>query len=128
MSYRLNPTFANYETAKIFYNLPPINDVLRISRVYGSYDRVTNGGNVVYYSGFGRKSRLGHPSGNQQFETQVPFLKNVHILRSYPIFQQFKDKTVEYLGSYKFLGITKKMTFEGFVYFEIKLMRVGRTL
>jgi hypothetical protein len=126
MSYRLNPSFKTYEEAKIFYKVQPINDVLRVSQVPGSYDRVTNGGNVVYYSGFGRKSKLGHPSGNQQYETQLPFLKNVHVLRSYPIFQQFKDKTVEYLGFYKFLGITKKMTFEGFVYFEIKLMRVGK--
>jgi len=128
MVYRINPTFPNYEAAKNFYKLQPDLMVILLSEVPGSYDKITIGDNVVHYSGFGRKSKLGHPSGNQQFESQAPFFRKVSTQKYFPIFKVYKDKSVEYIGSYRYNSYEKKMTFEGFIYYDIQLKRIGRTL
>ena len=128
MVYRINPTFPTYEAAKNFYKLQPELMVILISELPGSYDKVKIGYNLVYYSGFGRKTKLGHPSGNQQYESQVPFFKKVSIQRYFPVFNVMENKSVDYIGSYMYCGYKKKLTREGFSYYEIGLKRIGRTL
>ena len=98
-----------------------INDTVRYLTVFHSkesYEYFTQNGRILYSVGQGYKRTSGHPSGHQYFLKQI--LLNSKYQSDYPVFRIFSD-AVEYMGNYRLLSYKKKMSFEGFMYYEYKL-------
>jgi hypothetical protein len=66
----------------------------------------------------------GHPAGNQIFAKQLPFLGLTKKQTQFPIFYIELNGDVVYMGCYSLLDYKKKVSFEGFSYFEYKMARV----
>lgn len=101
---------------------------LKITDHAGSYDRITLGGKFVYYVGKGIKSSPGHPGANQLETKQRMFYRSFTLQNEVPILHKSKRGGVELLGYYKVKDVRKRVSDEGFSYFEVKLARIGPPL
>jgi len=88
-----------------------------------SIERFTQGGRVLTKIGVGRMKSPGHPGGNQQLHTQLPFFRSVSKQRVFPVFWVKNSKTM-YMGDYKLSSYGKRQSFEGFTYFSFTMHRV----
>lgn len=96
---------------------------IAIHQCADSYERFTQGGRMLICIGQGYKKSYGHPSGNQHFGQQK-LLTGKYRQHQYPVFKIFSNY-VEYMGNYKLVSYKKTISFEGFVYFEYKLLRAS---
>lgn len=99
---------------------------LKITDHVGSYDRITMNGKFVYYVGRGVKPSPGHPGANQLFHKQKLFYRSMELQNEFPILHKLKKGGVELLGRYTTKDVRKRVSDEGFSYFEVKLARVSR--
>jgi len=90
-----------------------------------SLESIQRDGQIVYIVGPGILKSPGHPAGNQQYDRQFVIF-NIAINPPYlfKIFNKDKEKRIEFLGEYRLMSHTIKMSFEGFRYYEYKMVRV----
>jgi hypothetical protein len=89
-----------------------------------SLERIEFNGQFVYVVGKGLMKSPGHPAGNQLFHRQNEYLR----VGSTPpylfsVFYQDIQGDVKHLGEYTIHTICKRNSFEGFSYYEFKLIR-----
>ena len=90
----------------------------------GSLESITSNGQIVTLIGRGRLKSPGHPAGNQQLEAQVDFFSHASISPYlFSIFLKDIYGRMEYLGEYFMVSNKIKMSFEGFRYYEFKMLR-----
>jgi len=89
-----------------------------------SLESIQYNGKFVILVGKGMLKSPGHPSGNQQFYNQIAIFKHASV---YPylfdIFHRKIDNTTHYLGKYTLHDYKIKESFEGFRYYEFKMLR-----
>jgi len=88
-----------------------------------SIERFSQGGRVLTKIGVGRMKSPGHPGGNQQFHTQLPFFRAMAKQHVFPVFW-IKNSRTMYMGDYKLSSYGKRQSFEGFSYFCYTMHRV----
>lgn len=115
----------SYQTGTIGNETDGISS-LKITDHTGSYDRITLNGKFVYYVGRGIKPSPGHPGANQFVHKQRLFYRSMELQNEFPILHKLKQGGVELLGKYKVKDVRKRVSDEGFSYFEVKLARVSR--
>ena len=132
--------FVNFEQAHQILKLPGAPEKwingsdtegvtsIKIRYAPGSYDRVVMEGKFVYCVGNGMKSSPGHPSANQLEYRQRIFYKSYILQNEIPVLYQTAIGGVKLLGFYKLNDVRKRVSDEGFSYFEMKLSRVGPPL
>jgi len=105
--------FNNFEEAILFYDLKPGDSYIKFTN-YKSFIK----NNIIIYNGIGPKFSSGQPKGNQIWEKQkILFTRNIKV------FFEIFDKKIIYVGKYEHKEFRKKMAFNGFVYFEFKLIK-----
>jgi hypothetical protein len=77
--------------------------------------------------GSGRTSTPGHPVGNQQYESQLKFLKAASRQRLFPVYHRIGTEET-YMGEYALDSMKKRESFEGFTYFLFILHRKSKPL
>jgi hypothetical protein len=97
-----------------------------IEEVDGSLERFESGDMIFYKLGEGKMLRPGHPSGNQMYNRLVPTIKKFIEQPFVPVFVKRADGTYIYKGKYVYDRFRKKISFEGFTYFEIRMLRRER--
>ena len=115
--------FELLDDAMYYLNIADNTTCLAIHQCAESYERFTQGGRILFCIGQGYKRSYGHPSGNQHLGQQKLLTGN-HRQQQYPVFKIFSN-CVEYMGNYTLITYKKAISFEGFVYFEYKLVRVS---
>jgi len=94
-----------------------------------SLESIERDGQIVKVVGKGLMKSPGHPAGNQQYSSQLEFLKK---LTENPgmisVFNRDQDNHTEYLGKYRLLSWRIRESWAGFRYFEYKLFRVLRSV
>lgn len=105
--------------ANIIYNKSGILS-LKIDES-STYNEVLNGGNIVWYMGFGNKSN-GRPIGNQIEKNQQPFFNSRKFGLVFPILRE-RFGAVYVMGNYCINDIVKKVNPSGFSYYHIKLYK-----
>ena len=82
---------------------------------------------IILFPGFGLMKTPGHPSANQSLERQGEFLEKYKKQGYLPIFYTNPlGGGVLYLGDYKLKGLLKKVSFEGFQYYEYTFYRITK--
>ena len=103
--------------------LKPDKKTIEIIKHPDSLERICQNGRVVYLLGIGKMKSPGHPSGNQQHASQLPFfnyaMTHPHLFSIY----HRKDDLTTFLGMYYMIETKKKITSAGFTYFEYKMVR-----
>lgn len=87
-----------------------------------SLERFEQNGRVLRKIGPGSLISPGHPGGNHMYYNLYPFFGKVVSQTRFPVFVKRKNG-IHYEGRYMFESVVKKITHEGFSYFEIKLYR-----
>jgi len=87
-----------------------------------SLERFTQHGNILYKVGVGKFLNPGHPAGNQQLHSQMPFFKSA-AKHNFQVYKRATDGESQYMGEYLLDDYKKKMSFEGFSYFQFKMRR-----
>jgi hypothetical protein len=77
--------------------------------------------------GAGRTSTPGHPVGNQQYASQLTFLKTASTQRLFPVYHRIGTEET-YMGEYALDSMKKRESFEGFTYFLFTLHRKTKPL
>lgn len=108
----------------MFDNLYKHDDIGRIEIAVHpkSLERFTQHGNILYKLGVGKFLNPGHPAGNQQLHSQIPFFKSA-AKHNFQVYKIGADGVSQYMGEYFLDEYKKKTTFEGFSYFQFKMMR-----
>lgn len=83
-------------------------------------------GNKLTMIGAGVLKSPGHPAGNQQYYNQHPFLRLIYRLRTLHLFFKRLDGVSVYMGEYALQSFKKRVSFEGFSYFEYIFFRKTR--
>jgi hypothetical protein len=91
----------------------------------GSYNRILYNGRLIEYTGFGRMKSPGHPSAHQDSKKQDKFLDLYRQQGSVPIFHTESSGVIKFLGNYKIKSLRKKLSFEGFQYYEYIFARIS---
>ena len=81
-----------------------------------------NGGNTLRVIGAGRMRSPGHPAGNQQYHSQLAFLRLASTQRLFPAYYSCGPVKI-HMGDYLVHSFKKKQSFEGFTYFVFTLLR-----
>ena len=115
--------FNSYEEARQAYNIHDNDIYLKITNHRNSLNRIIQSSNVIYYVGEGHKKYPGYPSGNQMYNRQVPLLTKLKNDYYIHVFNKTAENTVCYLGLYSLMNFKKRMSFEGFTYFELKMKK-----
>ena len=113
--------FKTFDQALETLSIPNGQWCIAIGHSKDSYESFSHAGNVLHCIGQGRKRSPGHPSGHQSLEAQV-LLKRTKYQHLYPTFRIYSNY-VEYMGAYRLISYSKKMSFQGFMYYEYKLFR-----
>jgi hypothetical protein len=92
----------------------------------GSLERFDCGDMIFYKLGEGKMLRPGHPSGNQMYNRLLPTIKKFIEQPLVPVFLKLANGTFIYKGKYGYDCFKKKTSFEGFAYFEIRMLRKER--
>ena len=94
----------------------------------GSLESIEREGQIVKVLGKGIMKSPGHPAGNQQYCSQIPFLSYASIKPYlFPIYNRDYANRIEYLGKYKLLHFKIRISFEGFRYYEFTMVRSVRS-
>ena len=106
------------------YNVISSKGIISLKIIDGlnTYNKILNGGNIVWFAGIGSKSAEGSPVRNQLEENQSPFFVTKKYGDIFPILRE-KDGVVDVLGNYRIIDIIKKLTTSGFIYYHIKMYR-----
>jgi hypothetical protein len=99
---------------------------LEVREATGSIVRFVQGGNKLILIGNGIVKSPGHPAGNQQYSSQVPIINS--LIKSSHINVTYKklDGSTVFMGEYYFTGISKRVSFEGFSYFQFTFIRKNK--
>ena len=90
-----------------------------------SLESIERDGKIVYMIGPGVLKSPGHPAGNQQHYRQAKLFRVASTnSRYFNIFNTDYNGCTEYLGEYSILDYKIKISFEGFRYYEYKMVRV----
>ena len=111
--------FNTFDQALETLSIPNGQWCITIGHSKDSYESFSHAGNVLHCIGQGRKRSPGHPSGHQSLEAQMLLKSPQHL---YPTFRIYSNY-VEYMGTYRLISYSKKMSFQGFMYYEYKLFR-----
>jgi hypothetical protein len=108
----------------MFDNLHKRKDFTRIEIVEHpkSLERFVQNGNILYKLGVGKFLEPGHPAGNQQLHSQIPFF-NSAARHNFIVYKKAINSDTHYMGEYVLEDYKKKMSFEGFTYFLFRLRR-----
>lgn len=87
-----------------------------------SLERFENNGHILKKIGVGRMASPGRPGGNQQYYSQLEFVRTLKVQRLFPVFYNMGHK-IEYMGEYALETFTKRQSFEGFTYFIYTMHR-----
>ena len=87
-----------------------------------SLEKFTQHGNILYKLGVGKFLTPGHPAGNQQLHSQMPFF-NSAARHNFQVYTKNIDGSSDYMGEYVLHDYKKKLSFEGFSYFLFMLRR-----
>jgi hypothetical protein len=88
-----------------------------------SLNKFLRRGHVLKMIGNGSTRSPGHPSGNQQRESQESLFRQSYTAPFlYTVYHTKKGKN-EYMGKYVLSNHTKKVSFEGFIYYEFTFFR-----
>ncbi len=130
-------TFRSYEEAHDILALDglPTNAInattydgilsLKLTEHPRSYHRILKGGQTIYYVGIGSHTTPGHPTGNHQWESQSPFIRSLKHCTIFPVLYKRYEGAVIFMGNYQVKMHNKKISNEGFTYYEFKLTRVN---
>ncbi len=99
-------------------------DNLKFTQCQGSYDSLQHGGNIINFVGIGPKRSEGRPSGNYNSMRQNPFYHTRESRKAFPVLVKNNAGLIVCLGIYEIVDITKKVSNEGFSYFNIRLQRI----
>lgn len=99
---------------------------LDVNEARDSIERFEQGGNKLILIGNGIIKSPGHPAGNQQYSSQVPIINSLIKASCITVNHQKLDGTTVFMGEYYFKSIVKRVSFEGFSYFEYILLRKNR--
>lgn len=113
--------FKNFEDATYYLRIEKHTACVFIYQCKESYEYFTHKNRILYCIGQGPKRSHGHPSGNQHSSRQQ-FTNGDTNQWLYPVFKAYSN-CVEYVGDYKLVSYKKEISFEGFVYFQYKMMR-----
>ena len=114
--------FKSFESALYSLNFPRTTCCIYIVQSKGSYEYFERNDSVLVCIGQGPKSSPGHPSGNQYDSNQLLLHGPSSLQHLYPVFRIFSD-SVEYVGKYRLIDWRKRVSFEGFAYYEYKFTR-----
>ena len=114
--------FKTFENAIYCLNFPRNTCCIYIVQCKRSYEYFERNDSVLVCIGQGPKSSPGHPSGNQYDSNQLLLHGPPSLQGLYPVFRIFSD-SVEYVGNYRLIGWRKRISFEGFAYYEYKFTR-----
>lgn len=109
-------------------NIDPGLTIYVVEESVGSLERFAYGDNVFYKLGEGKMLRPGHPAGNQMYNRMLNIVKKTIEQRLFPVFVKRTDGSYIYKGKYMYDSFRKKVSFEGFAYFEIRMLRRERPL
>jgi len=123
MSIDVKSVFPDIKTALNHISIPRGWAYLKIIEHPKSLERIEQHGHIIYVLGNGLLRSPGHPAGNQLIASQLKFLSLTQKQRLFPIFKIELSGDVVYMGKYKMLEYKKKLSFEGFSYFEYKMAR-----
>jgi hypothetical protein len=123
MSIDVKSVFPDIKTALNHISVPRGWAYLKVIDHPKSLERITQDGHIIYVLGNGLLRSPGHPAGNQLIASQLKFLSLTQKQRLFPIFNIEQCGDVVYMGNYKMLEYKKKLSFEGFSYFEYKMAR-----
>ena len=100
--------------------------ILDVREAKGSLEHFQQAGNKLILIGNGIVKSPGHPAGNQQYCSQMDFLrllyKNTYVAVNY----RKLDGTTLLMGEYYFKAMAKRQSFEGFTYFEYTFIRTSK--
>jgi len=100
---------------------------LKITEAPESYHEIKHGGRFVYYVGFGLLRSPGHPASTQQYYRQNAFLNSIRAANVIPVLHAVGiKKRVRLLGNYVVKDIYKRVSNEGFAYFQVRLQAIPR--
>jgi len=120
-------SFNSYEEAMELSKIPSTMCCLHVVHHKDSLESVVQGGNIVYIIGKGSRKTPGFPSANQQYNSQDHILHiNGNTQKYFPIVYTKNDK-VHFLGTYVLDRMRKKLSKNGFSYFEYRMRRVFNT-
>jgi hypothetical protein len=123
----LYPLFGTYYEAITTLDFGPDAFVVTITDDCESLEHVNDNRHIVKIIGVGAMKSPGHPAGNQCFRQQKPFIKALITQGQVPVLHKFTNGVVEYLGMYRHLTTTIKLSDAGFRYYEYKLQRYNKT-
>jgi hypothetical protein len=108
----------------MFDNLHKIKDFSRIEIVEHpkSLERFAQHDNILHKLGVGKFLSPGHPAGNQQLHSQMPFFNSAS-KHNFQVYKKALNGETHYMGEYMLEDYKKKMSFEGFSYFLFRLRR-----
>lgn len=101
---------------------------IEVLQAYDSLEGFYRGGNKLTLIGVGMMKSPGHPSGNQQFHSQISFLRLLSKEKVLPMYCKRLDGVSIYMGEYSLQTFKKRTSFEGFGYFEYTLLRKPNSL
>lgn len=123
----LYPLFGTYYEALLTLDFGSDTFVVKVTDDYESLEHIGDNKHIIKIIGSGTIRSPGRPAGNQCYKQQKPFLQTIIKQGQVPVLHKFKNGTVEYLGKYRLLNTTIKLTDAGFRYYEYKLQRYNKT-
>lgn len=115
--------YKSFEEAKNANDISENIMCIEVVEHKNSLERFEHDGRVLRKLGPGSLLSPGHPKGNHMYYNLYPFFGKVVSQTRFPVFVKRKNR-VHYEGLYMFQSVDKKMSSEGFTYFEIKFYRV----
>ena len=123
----LHPIFNTYYEALHTLNFGANTFVVKITADHESLENVSPNKHIITIIGQGKISSPGHPTGNQSFKQQHPFIHTLIQQGQVPVLYKRVDGLVEYLGMYRLINRAIKLTNSGFRYYEYKLQRYNKS-
>lgn len=99
---------------------------LEVNEAPDSIERFEQGGNKLILIGNGIIKSPGHPAGNQQYSSQIPIINSLIKAVSVSVNYRKLNGTVVFMGEYLFKSFSKRVSFEGFSYFQYIFLRKSR--
>jgi len=119
-----NILFDNLQEALKYHKISEEDELYIVSIEHpNSLEKFTYNNNIFYHIGKGPKLYPGYPLANQMWFNQSNLIDKFVQYDNMPVFRQFMDGRVAYLGKYCFDRYRKKLGENGFTYFEFKLIK-----
>jgi hypothetical protein len=98
-------------------------ECVKITDHYESYHWISSNKAIIRYVGIGPLKSPGHPSSNQQYDRQQPFLDSWGKRTPICVLLKDYDGNVMCMGMYNVRNMRKCMGNEGLTYFTFELIR-----